>query len=103
MFPNHPVAEECDQRRVTIAYSGNDGLEYQFDDRTDWSVVGRSSPRNYENRVRCELNRPRGVRALSDERSIMYPIRIRTLRQDVLLGDVEAYHVAAAISEHSTR
>jgi hypothetical protein len=33
----------------------------------------------------------------------MYPIRIRTLRQDVLPGDVEACHVAAAISEQSTR
>jgi hypothetical protein len=44
-----------------------------------------------------------GIPHSTDEQSIMYPIRIRTLRQDVLPGDVEACHAAAAISEQSTR
>jgi hypothetical protein len=43
--------QECDQDGMTIGYSGDDGLEYQFSDRTGWSVIGRSWPGNYKNQV----------------------------------------------------
>jgi hypothetical protein len=44
-----------------------------------------------------------GISHSTDERSIMYPTRIKTIGQKILPSDVDAFHVAAATDHELTR
>jgi predicted Zn-dependent protease len=44
-----------------------------------------------------------GVSHSADERSVMYPIRIKIIRQEILPSDVEAFYEAEAANHERTR